>query len=188
MKGLLFETSEETGVAALTMNGRLLSFKMLNGGSQLSKTLASEAGTLTQAFRPDYIGIGTGPGSYTGIRVGASLAKALAFGWKIPLFGFCSLKAFSTDPFVPVLVDARTGGFYVLKYLDAEPLLLSPAQAQMELQHCSELASPHPCLIQKRLSLPVRWIETSPNLPLLSQLVFNQFLAMDLKPLHLYPK
>jgi tRNA threonylcarbamoyladenosine biosynthesis protein TsaB len=39
------------------------------------------------------IAVNEGPGSYTGLRIGSSLAKSLAYAWKIPLMGVSGLKA-----------------------------------------------------------------------------------------------
>lgn len=39
------------------------------------------------------IGVGVGPGSFTGIRIGMSFSKGLAWARKVPLIGFCSLGA-----------------------------------------------------------------------------------------------
>lgn len=99
MSGLIFETSTEKGLIALSLGGNLIAAKPLAGGPELSKTLALEVKNLLtlHSFQPEFIAVGTGPGSYTGIRVGAALAKSLAFGWNIPLFGFCSLKAFAVS-------------------------------------------------------------------------------------------
>jgi tRNA threonylcarbamoyladenosine biosynthesis protein TsaB len=39
------------------------------------------------------VAIGIGPGSFTGLRVGMSLAKGIAYGLRIPIFGIPSLVA-----------------------------------------------------------------------------------------------
>ncbi len=43
--------------------------------------------------RVDRIGVGIGPGSFTGVRIAISYAKALALGWSVPLCGISSLDA-----------------------------------------------------------------------------------------------
>jgi tRNA threonylcarbamoyladenosine biosynthesis protein TsaB len=42
------------------------------------------------------IAVGVGPGSFTGLRVGMSLAKGIAFGLKVPIVGIPSLAAWLT--------------------------------------------------------------------------------------------
>lgn len=42
--------------------------------------------------KPDAIALSSGPGSYTGLRIGASLAKGLCFGYDIPLIGVPTLE------------------------------------------------------------------------------------------------
>ncbi|SCA58526.1 hypothetical protein AB751O23_AD_00420 [Chlamydiales bacterium SCGC AB-751-O23] len=54
---------------------------------------------------------GVGPGSFTGIRVGASIAKAFSYALKIPLVGVNSLKSFIPE------VSEASGGF--MNLLDA---------------------------------------------------------------------
>jgi tRNA threonylcarbamoyl adenosine modification protein YeaZ len=39
------------------------------------------------------VAVGIGPGSFTGLRVGMSLAKGIAYGLRIPIFGIPSLAA-----------------------------------------------------------------------------------------------
>lgn len=41
----------------------------------------------------DAVAVGKGPGSYTGLRIGVSMAKGLCYGLEIPLIGIGSLEA-----------------------------------------------------------------------------------------------
>lgn len=175
---LILETSTEKGCIALANKETLLAAKSLEGGPELSKNLAMHVKNLLGDQKLDLIAVGSGPGSYTGIRVGAALAKALSYGWKIPLVGFCSLEAFGP---APVLVDARSGGFYAL--LGNEPELLSPQDQR--LQMLKEIRSPHPKQIEKRLLSPALFIETNPDPSRLAKLVWTHFLERGITPLEL---
>lgn len=84
------------------------------------RTLFDQAGL---SFRADRIVIGTGPGSYTGVRVGASYALGLARAWNTPVRGVSTLEALvrSPDETVPegevaVSLDARRGNVYGAVY------------------------------------------------------------------------
>lgn len=63
-------------------------------------------------FRLDAVAVSEGPGSFTGLRIGVSLAKGLCFGWDIPLIALPTLKIMSSR-FVPSssylcpMIDAR---------------------------------------------------------------------------------
>lgn len=67
------------------------------------------------------IGVGIGPGSYTGLRVGVSTAKGLARALAIPLYGVGSLSALAyplreKQQKILVGMDARRGNFYATCY------------------------------------------------------------------------
>lgn len=173
MNGLILETSSDFGMLVLSKEGVPITSRALDGGPSLSKKIASETHDLLTAFsfRPDFIAVGTGPGSYTGIRVGAALAQSLAYGWNIPCMSFCSLIAFTPPqiqgPFAIVL-DAKSAGIYVLtgqRQVDSlvfdEPQLLPPMTPL--LQTLPYLASPHPDLICARASYSGQWVETRPD-------------------------
>lgn len=69
-------------------------------------------------LRADRIVLGTGPGSYTGVRIGASYALALARVWEAPLVGVSTLTALLSDEYglqAPAL-DARRGQVYGALY------------------------------------------------------------------------
>ena len=181
MKTLILETSSEKSILVLADGPKSIAFLPLIGGPELSKKLALEVSLLLEKynFYPEKIAVGQGPGSFTGIRVGAALAQALAFGWRIPLVGICSLSAFSA-PGHTVLIDARMGGLYALLPGEA-PQLIPLSQAAKALQTAPLYASPHPSQIQKRISLPGTWLETSPDPALLAHLAHNSHSPVKLE-------
>lgn len=176
MKILILETSSEKGAIVLAENTTPVAVRYLAGGPLLSKTLAAEVASLNPQDI-DLVAVGTGPGSYTGIRVGAALAQGLAYGWNVPLLGYCSLKAFGSPP---VLVDARMGGIYAL--LEDTPLLLAPDDPR--LQTIPFFSSPHPEQIKKRLVKEGK--EVGPDPKRMAQLVYTQFLEEGAGPLILH--
>lgn len=63
------------------------------------------------------IAVSEGPGSYTGVRIGVTLAKTLAWTLQIPLVGVSSLEVLAANaiPFAGVICpifDARRGNVY----------------------------------------------------------------------------
>ena len=65
----------------------------------------------------DLIACGTGPGSFTGLRVAVSVAQGLAWSQDLPVQGFCSLTA---QVFSAADSGALTDGIYVLTTIDAQ--------------------------------------------------------------------
>lgn len=68
-------------------------------------------------FRAETIVIGTGPGSYTGVRVGASYALGLGRVWNAPVLGVSTLEALvQGSGRQAVSQDARKGNVYSAIY------------------------------------------------------------------------
>lgn len=63
----------------------------------------------------DAVSLGMGPGSYTGLRIGASSAKGFCYGLKIPLIAVNSLETM-IEPFLSQNFD------YIIPLLDARRL------------------------------------------------------------------
>ncbi|WP_025026306.1 tRNA (adenosine(37)-N6)-threonylcarbamoyltransferase complex dimerization subunit type 1 TsaB [Caldalkalibacillus mannanilyticus] len=81
------------------------------------------------------IGVAQGPGSYTGVRIGVTTAKTLAWTLQIPLAGVSSLQVIAQNRpdesgLIIPLVDARRGQVYRGIYRwDEERELALPQQA-----------------------------------------------------------
>jgi tRNA threonylcarbamoyladenosine biosynthesis protein TsaB len=82
----------------------------------------------------DLITVTTGPGSFTGIRVGLAAARGIALGLGAPLFGVTSFEAGAAaceaDPverFLLVALDSRRADLYVQLFDPARHALGAPA-------------------------------------------------------------
>lgn len=86
---LLIDTSTEVCSAALGTADGVVAYLEAEGTNKHSEQLAALASDLLDRidYRSDLRGIGVadGPGSYTGLRIGASYAKGLAWTLDIPL-------------------------------------------------------------------------------------------------------
>lgn len=131
MNVLAIETSTDRAVLAVAVDGGRLWAAATDAGRRhgrdllprLEKLLASAglaAGDLGA------IAVGLGPGSYTGLRVGVTAAKTLAYVTGADLVGFDSLHAIGRDApaaalRVSVIADAQRGDVYVADLARAEP-------------------------------------------------------------------
>lgn len=139
---LNIETSGTVCSAALTGDGMILAHQedfngrnhatLLSGFIKYCLDYARE-----HELRLDAVAVSLGPGSYTGLRIGLSEAKGLAYALDIPLIGIDTLKLlatrvmFSSDEigpdtvFIP-MVDARRMEVYTAAYDMALGELLAP--------------------------------------------------------------
>ncbi|MDR3624243.1 MAG: tRNA (adenosine(37)-N6)-threonylcarbamoyltransferase complex dimerization subunit type 1 TsaB [Chlamydiales bacterium] len=120
MRTLLIDTSCERGIVAICEGDNVLFKKELSLGQPASQYLVSIIhqglrDVLLSAKELQAIVVGRGPGSYTGLRVGAMVAKTLSYALQIPLIGVCGLEALipKEDGMFASLIDARMGGAYI---------------------------------------------------------------------------
>lgn len=85
----------------------------------------------------DAISIGKGPGSYTGLRIGASSAKGFCYGLKIPLIAVNSLETMiepflsqNFDYIIP-LIDARRMEVYTAVFEGNSGEMLTETEAKI---------------------------------------------------------
>ncbi|QVL55509.1 MAG: tRNA (adenosine(37)-N6)-threonylcarbamoyltransferase complex dimerization subunit type 1 TsaB [Simkaniaceae bacterium] len=114
MNFLIIDTSSPQSFVALSRGDNLI-IEHLPPLKQ-SQALLPAIEKLLENTSIDFIAIGTGPGSFTGTRVGVMAAKALSFSKEILLLPFCSLKIFTPNIDGPFTLygDAKSRGFYAL--------------------------------------------------------------------------
>lgn len=162
---LLIETSTERAMVAIVKGEKLLFHAALPFGFQHSRYLLPQIDAGLKISKIEAIAVGIGPGSYTGMRVGAMTAKTLAYASKIPLVGICTLHTFHAK--APVLIDAKIGGCYLAIGENAAEVLPLD-QLYNRLQGLSHLVTPHATPLKAKLDLlypnnPWQWEELAPN-------------------------
>lgn len=122
MKILALETSAKAVSAAITEDGRVLASGYQDTGLTHSRTLMP---IVEHLFRNTgltvsdcgAIAVAAGPGSFTGIRIGVSAAKGLAFAANKPAVGVSTLAAMArnaafADGLIICAMDARRNQIY----------------------------------------------------------------------------
>lgn len=119
---LAFETSAKAASVALLEPPRLLGEVYQNTGLTHSQTLLVMAENLLKqcgktAQDVTAVAVAHGPGSFTGVRIGAAAAKGFAWGRDIPCYGVSTLEAMAEglgvwDGYVCPVMDARRAQVY----------------------------------------------------------------------------
>lgn len=118
---LFLETALKKNYAAVINKGNLVKLIEFNQADQIIPKI-QELGVDFNEI--DEIIVGTGPGSYTGVRLGVVVAESMAFALNIPVKGVSSLHIFGKKEGEAIVCDARASGFYVLEKEDPKVLSL----------------------------------------------------------------
>ena len=119
---LAFETSAKAASVALFDGENLLGEQYQNTGLTHSQTLMVMAEDLLRQCGKapadvEAVAVANGPGSFTGVRIGAAAAKGFAWGREIPLYGVSTLEAMALglgvhQGYVCPVMDARRSQVY----------------------------------------------------------------------------
>lgn len=145
MKVLAIDTSNFTlGIALINGNqvmGEYITNLKKNHSVRVMpaiETLLKDCDTLPKDL--DKIVVAKGPGSYTGVRIGMTIAKTLAWTLNIPLSGVSSLETLAANGryfngYISPLFDARRGQVYtgLYEYINGELSII--------LEDCNILSS-----------------------------------------------
>lgn len=120
MKILAIESSGRCASAAYLSDGLIKAEYTLDTGLTHSETLLPLTDKLLKAAGaevPEVIAVSAGPGSFTGLRIGAAMVKGLADGWKagvipVPTLEALAYRYYGYDGLICPIMDARRGQVY----------------------------------------------------------------------------
>lgn len=122
MNSLLIDTSNQPLSVALMQNDEVLAEITTDSKQNHSVQLMPAISQLFEQSKIakqqlDAIIVAEGPGSYTGLRIGVTVAKTLAYALDVKLYGVSSLKALAatidhTDKLLVPVFDARRQAVY----------------------------------------------------------------------------
>ena len=131
MLTLAFDTATGVATSALVRDGEVLGERASRAVRVLAdaEELLEEAGAEPREL--NRLVVGTGPGSFTGVRMGLAAARGLAFALDLRLAGASTLDALAAGaPGALPVVDA--GRREVFTLVDGNPAVAAPGELRLE--------------------------------------------------------
>lgn len=176
---LSIETSTEVCSVALSSEGQILEHHENYDGPTHATLLSAYVKDAldyvrTRELKLDAIAVSMGPGSYTGLRIGLSEAKGLAFGMEVPLIGINTLQLlvvsamfnnfFDEDDLIYVpMIDARRMEVYTAAYNPALEAVVEPQAMILDEQSFASLLDSHKVVFMGNGSTKAKDVIKHPN-------------------------
>jgi tRNA threonylcarbamoyladenosine biosynthesis protein TsaB len=131
MLTLAFDTATDVATSGLVRDGEALAERASKAVRVLLDVddMLREAGLAAPDL--DRIAVGTGPGSFTGLRMGLATARALAFSLGLPVAGVSTLDALAAgSPGALPVVDARRSEVFTV--LPDGPAAVAPQAVDLD--------------------------------------------------------
>lgn len=173
---LNIDTSTSVCSVALAKDGKVIALKESNEGLNHSILLGTYIDELFKEaqitpHQLDAVAISMGPGSYTGLRIGVSMAKGLCFGTGKPLIAVPTLQALALsvssrlqeDAWYCPMIDARRMEVYTA-FFDQQNQTLIDTKAEIIDEHSfADLLANHKIYFFGNGSDKVKNTLTAPN-------------------------
>lgn len=151
LKILALDSSGNVASAAVVEDDKLLVEFTMNYKKTHSQTLLPMINHICSVVdldldSLDYIATASGPGSFTGLRIGVATAKGLAYGLNKPIIGVPTLDGLAynityTNHLICPIMDARRNQVYTSFYVwEGDALKRQSDYLGIEIDECIQLA------------------------------------------------
>lgn len=175
---LNIETSTEVCSVALGSEGQVLEHHENYDGQTHATLLSAYVSDVLKYVRSreiklDAVAVSIGPGSYTGLRIGLSEAKGLAFGMNIPLIAVNTLQLLTVstmfnqfiddDVLYAPMIDARRMEVYTAIYNPALEAVMEPQPLIIDSDSYADVLQRHTVVFMGNGSDKARDVIQHPN-------------------------
>jgi tRNA threonylcarbamoyladenosine biosynthesis protein TsaB len=182
---LHIETSTTVCSVALSENGQCIFSKSNNEGMNHAALLSVFIAEALETIKPlnkkiDAVAVSSGPGSYTGLRIGVSTAKGLCYGYDIPLISVSTLEVMTAQAlkiapnaealFCP-MIDARRMEVYAAFYNSIGEIQREIAADIIDAESYAEILNVQPVYFFGNGSDKLKTTLTHPNVHFIDDII-----------------